>query len=154
MWPLLTGCRDAQQSDYVLTQREGRQSLERIAKGVIACSERRRGGGDVLPPTTRKVPERLKAVSGRLYRSRSSDWKGPGWSCIAFKQSAPQRLQHQWLKRSRSEGVVRLFGDRDGDGRPETRFELTVRCDAKACAMVERVEIDTYGTRREKLTPP
>jgi hypothetical protein len=75
MWQLLAGCRDAQQSDYVLTQREGRQSLERIAKGVIACSDRRRGGGedDVLPPTTRKVPERLKAVRGRLYRSRSSD---------------------------------------------------------------------------------
>ncbi|MBX3261484.1 MAG: hypothetical protein KF782_17510 [Labilithrix sp.] len=76
-----------------------------------------------LCPSSRPVPASTTAIAGKEYRSSPAEWRDdPGWFCMRFERSEPQRYQYQYTNEGDSFVAV-ARGDLDGDGVLST-FEL------------------------------
>lgn len=104
-------------------EREARLELVRFSGGMA-----RYGIQHGLPETTRRVPLHLAEVSAKKYTSMADDWLDEGFAAAMFQAASPQSVQYRWLKLSPQNGRVEARADVDGDGRPDTWFEIDVRC--------------------------
>ncbi len=114
---------------------EGRIKVAEISRGIVGCMVRDRATD--LPPSARSVPEDITATHGDGYTSTAADWDQPVYRCAGFSIQGPQRYRYTWRRDSADEGLVRADADRDGDGTPETVFEMPIRCqgqgEARGC---------------------
>jgi hypothetical protein len=126
-------------------EREARLELVRFSGGIA-----RHGIGNSLPETTKRVPARLADVSGKKYASTSEDWSDEGFAAAMFQAPSPQSVQYRWLKLSVQSGRVEARADVDGDGRPDTWFEIDVSCPkANECEAANFVhEVTADGVRQ------
>jgi hypothetical protein len=104
-------------------EREARLGLVRFSGGVARYGIQR-----ALPETTKRVPLRLADVSGKKYTSGPEDWQDEGFAGAMFQATSPQSMQYRWLKLSPQSGRVEARADVDGDGKPDTWFEVDVYC--------------------------
>ncbi len=105
-------------------QKENRTSI------FLAQSPRAHKTGS-LPPTSRKVPGDLAAVSEKGFASTAADWSDDAFACDGFRVRDPQRFQYEWVKTSDTEGTATARADFNGDGVVEATFEQELKCENK-----------------------
>ncbi len=110
-------------------QREVQTELVRFATGVASCS----AGAQLLPDTSERVPARLADVAGKAYTNQHGDYHGRAYVCAGFSARSPQRLQYRWVKDGALYGRAEARGDADGDGVPDTWYEIRVDCSSAGC---------------------
>lgn len=125
--------------------REARVELVRFALGMAKqCRP--------FPETGARVPSRLRDVSIKTYQSRAVDWEEPAFQCAKFELREPQRLQYRWLKESDISGRVEARADSDGDGEPDTWYEVPITCAKDRCeAPNYALEVTADGQRLPPL---
>lgn len=128
--------------------REARLELVRFADGIAKCSAQQ-----ALPETGARVPTRLADVSAKTYTSRPEEWNDQAFVCAGFKIVRPQYLQYRWYREAERKGRVEARADSNGDGVPETWFEVPVSCEAREhCETTNYpLEVDEDGQRRPPL---
>jgi hypothetical protein len=107
-------------------EREARVELVRFALGMAKMCR-------PFPETGARVPARLRDVSAKTYESRAEDWEQPAFKCANFRVEDAQHLQYRWLKESDVSGRVEARADIDGDGTPDTWYEVPITCEAESC---------------------
>jgi hypothetical protein len=107
-------------------EREARVELVRFALGMAKMCR-------PFPETGARVPARLRDVSAKTYESRAEDWEQPAFKCANFRVEDAQHLQYRWLKESDVSGRVEARADVDGDGTPDTWYEVPITCEAESC---------------------
>lgn len=125
--------------------REARVELVRFALGMAKqCRP--------FPETGARVPSRLREVSLKTYQSRPVDWEEPAFQCAKFELREPQRLQYRWHKESDLTGRVEARADIDGDGEPDTWYEVPITCTKDRCeAPNYALEVTADGQRLPPL---
>jgi hypothetical protein len=125
--------------------REARVELVRFALGMAKqCRP--------FPETGARVPSRLREVSIKTYQSRPVDWEEPAFQCAKFELRDPQRLQYRWHKDSDLSGRVEARADTDGDGAPDTWYEVPINCAKERCeAPNYALEVTADGQRLPPL---
>lgn len=104
-------------------QREARRELLVFAAKMAKC-----GVASGLPETSGRVPAKLADVSAKVYSSKPEDWDDPSFECADYRLKEPQRMQYRWYKHGESVGTVEARGDLDGNGAPDTWYEIRVTC--------------------------
>lgn len=128
--------------------REARVELVRFADGIAKCSAQKG-----LPETGARVPASLSQVSAKTYVSRPQDWTDVAFACAGFRIGSPQYMQYRWYREGERSGRVEARADSNGDGAPDTWFEVPVSCEAGAHCEVPNypVEVSEDGERRPPL---
>jgi hypothetical protein len=128
--------------------REARVELVRFASGIAKCSAQQ-----ALPETGGRVPTTLSEVSAKTYMSRPEDWNDAAFSCAGFRIETPQYMQYRWYRDGKAKGRVEARADSNGDGAPDTWFEVPVSCEGGAHCEVPNypIEISEDGERRPPL---
>jgi hypothetical protein len=122
---------------------EGRNVVGAMARGMLACVERNQQidppssatcTADVkrrptLPPSTHAVPPTLGEIGERGYRSQPSDWSDETFVCAGFTAPSLQHFQVQWIRSSRTRGVVRATTNMPYEGHATTTYEVPIVCE-------------------------
>lgn len=128
--------------------REARVELVRFADGIAKCSAKQ-----ALPDTGGRVPVSLSEVSAKTYTSRPEEWNDAAFKCANFRIGTRQYMQYRWYREGEGKGRVEARADSNGDGAPDTWFEVPVSCEAGAHCEVPNypIEIGEDGERRPPL---
>jgi hypothetical protein len=128
--------------------REARVELVRFAGGIAKCSTQQ-----PLPETSRRVPLSLSEVSAKTYTSRPEEWNDDAFECAGFRIGAPQYMQYRWSRDGDGKGRVEARADSNGDGAPDTWFEVPVSCETRAHCEVPNypIEVSEDGERLPPL---
>lgn len=125
-------------------EREARLELVAFAGKMARCAV-----GQGLPKTSARVPAKLADVSAKTYTSKPEDWKDQAFECADYQLTGAQHLQYRWYKNSPEYGSVEARGDTDGNGLPDTWYEIRVICSKpRTCEAVNYVStVDENGLR-------
>jgi hypothetical protein len=110
-------------------QAEAINTLRFLERSMVASHERESAAGSHrLCPSAPPVPERVP--SGEKYTPHAEDYQHPGWSCLGFSMTTPQRYQYEVRVGGPYKGPARggydpgpngyeisAEGDLDGDGK-------------------------------------
>ena len=96
--------------------------LVQLGAGMAKCALNK------MPATGKAVPARFADVAKATYTSSAQDWQASPFACAKYQLSEPQDMQYGWERLSETRGRVFAQGDFDGDGVPDTWFEVAVVC--------------------------
>ncbi len=112
---------------------EAYAALSRLREGVATCARDVIG---VLPGTSPAVPSSFSALARGPYKSAARDFRSPVFSCVKYRETAPQRFQIQWqIVRHPGEGRGVVWFDGDGDGKADRALGFRA-------ALVRKNEVD------------
>lgn len=140
-----TGTTGAPEAPPGSREAEARAALARLRDGVATCAREVIG---VLPGTSPAVPLAFSMVGRGAYTSKPRDYRSPVFSCVKYKEVAPQRFQIQWqIVKHPGEGRGVAWIDDDGDGKPERAFGFRA-------ALVRKNEVDLGEIGPLEPVPP
>lgn len=112
---------------------EAYAALSKLREGVATCARDVIG---VLPGTSPAVPSSFTALARGPYKSAARDFRSPVFSCVKYRETAPQRFQIQWqIVKHPGEGRGVVWFDGDGDGKADRALGFRA-------ALVRKNEVD------------
>jgi hypothetical protein len=121
----------------------GKEVLQLLAAHEEHCAEL----DSDLPPSTGPFPPDIADLRGRPYMLSPDMFNCTRAEADAkptrFDSRGPSHFQYEWVRQSRTNGIVRGRSDLDGDGSADMTYEIVVSCTAggKCSHNPEPVEI-------------